>query len=87
MHSAFRIYDEQTLNGRLRLKRVQVLAIFVAGTGCGLWLSASEPGEAMAAAPAPAAAIAASVGHEDCAVPGPDATSLRMECELKSLQR
>lgn len=87
MPRRFRIVDEHTLARRLWLKRLQVLAIFVAGTGCGLWLSATPTGQAIAAAPVTRAAHLASGAAGGCEPAGGGATRLRMDCELKSLSR
>ncbi|TXH05276.1 MAG: hypothetical protein E6R07_04975 [Nevskiaceae bacterium] len=87
MPHRFHIVDEHTLARRLWLKRAQVLAIFVAGTGCGLWLSATQSGQAIAAAPASDAAQVTADAAGGCAPAVGGATRLRMDCELKSLSR
>ena len=80
----FFIYDESTLKRRLRLKHFQALLIFVAGNASGLWLSTSQPGAAMAAAPVSVsvASTAPITPTSACTLPGPDATRLRLDCEL-----
>jgi hypothetical protein len=77
------IYDEKLLLTRLRLKRLQVLAIFAAGSLCGLWFASSNLGAAFAAAPA------ANVGAVNprpswCGSRPTNTPTLRMDCELKS---
>jgi uncharacterized membrane protein len=80
------IYDEKTLLKYLRLKRLQVLAIFAAGSLCGLWLANSNLGVAFAAAPA-AKVVAFNPRASWCGNQSANTISLRMDCELKSFSR
>ncbi|MGH8457534.1 MAG: hypothetical protein ACRETW_05605 [Stenotrophobium sp.] len=74
----FKIYDERILKRRMRLRQVQIAAIFIAGAAFGLWVSSSDPGEAMAST---AHVIpVAKTANAWCN----DTRTLRMDCELKS---
>jgi hypothetical protein len=81
----YRIYDDQTLQRQLRLKQLQVAAVFAAGIGCGLWYANADTGSALAAQlaePMVASNAAASWCQQPAANP-----LLRMDCELGSLSR
>ncbi|MGH8506621.1 MAG: hypothetical protein ACRETM_11760 [Stenotrophobium sp.] len=49
MHPQFRIVDEQRLRRRLRIKPMQLAAIFIAGSVFGYSFSSISPGGALAA--------------------------------------
>ncbi|MFA5939310.1 MAG: hypothetical protein WC809_08130 [Sinimarinibacterium sp.] len=76
-----RIYDDAYLTRRTRLRRLQVLVLFVGGVLCGSWLStAGHPLDLLPTATA-AKPVAAQQTPAWCGDSG--ATTLRLDCELK----
>ncbi len=85
-----RIYDESQFRKRTRLKRLQVIALFVGGTLSGAWLTSTDNAWPML----PSALATHSIENSDGAAPTPvraselrscfsDATSgLRIDCQL-----
>lgn len=73
----FQIYSEHALQQRLRLKRVQVLAVFVAGAASGLWLAKSDLQTADAQTFYPRAVL-----ETQSSTCSNSATTLRLDCQL-----
>ncbi len=85
-----RIYDESQFRRRTRLKRLQVLALFVGGILSGAWFTSNDNQWLML----PAAQATHSAGHNDSAPLKPlrastlrscfssTASGLRLDCQL-----
>ena len=77
----FHIYDERALKAQLRMKRVKSVAVFLAGTACGLWFAHSGQDVAIAAPQLRAVPLGiASWCHDRKAAP----TGLRLDCALQA---
>ncbi|HWU68651.1 MAG TPA: hypothetical protein VN046_07235 [Stenotrophobium sp.] len=87
MYHQFQIVDEQRLRRRLRIKPMQLAAIFIAGSAFGYSFSSISPGGALAAAdlsvtPAHASTPALVSAEPWC---NPHQARLRLSCSLDTL--
>lgn len=84
MHGQFRIYDEQSLRRRLRIKPMQLAAIFIAGSVFGFSFSNNSPGGALAAADNPATSpfVVSPAPTSASSWCNNDKSQLRMSCGL-----
>lgn len=76
-----RIYDDNYLARRTRLKRLQVLALFAGGALCGGWFSTAGPELRLFPTATAAKPVAATQTPAWCGDNG--AATLRLDCELR----
>lgn len=77
-----RIYDEVQLTRRLRLRRIEIVALFAGGLACGSWLSSTSADLDLLPSATAARAPVHAQPPQWCASQPARPKGLRMDCEL-----